>query len=300
MNTDPEAKKRHDEAKPEHKVALVVADLGVNSFLFQQFNNRGWAVEYVTDNASALSLLTQRPFDLIITSENTSAEDDIDLLSQMRAIRPHTRMIILTGNSTTADVIAALRAGAFSYFSKPYSMEALSGMVRIAIESPYWDDAIEVLSAKPSWIRILVRCDPQTGERMVQFFHEIVDLPEEEKAQVAYAFREMLVNAIRHGAKFDPTQFVEISYVRARHMVGCRVKDPGEGFSLNELYHAAVANPPNDPVRHMLFRDAAGLPPGGYGILLSRHLVDELIYSDKGNDVLLVKYLNEKTEAKLA
>jgi hypothetical protein len=31
--------------------------------------------------------------------------------------------------------------------------------------------------------------------------------------------------------------------------------------------------------------------PGGFGILLTRNLVDELIYSEKGNEVLFIKYL---------
>jgi hypothetical protein len=34
------------------------------------------------------------------------------------------------------------------------------------------------------------------------------------------------------------------------------------------------------------------LRPGGFGVLLARHLVDELIYGEKGNEVLLLKYLD--------
>ena len=75
-------------------------------------------------------------------------------------------------------------------------------------------------------------------------------------------------------------------------MILCRVKDPGEGFSLEEIRHAAVANPPDDPLRHQAYRDAQGLRPGGFGLLLTRSLVDELIYGEKGNEVLMVKYLN--------
>ena len=33
--------------------------------------------------------------------------------------------------------------------------------------------------------------------------------------------------------------------------------------------------------------------PGGYGILLAQKLVDELIYNEDGNEVLLVKYLDD-------
>jgi hypothetical protein len=34
-----------------------------------------------------------------------------------------------------------------------------------------------------------------------------------------------------------------------------------------------------------------GIRPGGFGLLLSKKLVDDLIYSEQGNDVLLIKYL---------
>jgi anti-sigma regulatory factor (Ser/Thr protein kinase)/ActR/RegA family two-component response regulator len=297
--TSPDRKSSAFASPATHKSVLVVADLEINTMLHDHFVNQGWSAEYVASNDGALSLLKDRTFDLILTAQATSAKEDIKLLRQIRAVRPHTRMIILTDESTTQDVISALREGAFSYFSKPYSFQTLSEMIGMAIEEPCWDDGIEVISATPAWIDLLVRCNRGVAERMMQFFCELADLPEPEKGQIAYAFREMLLNAMRHGAGFDPSQYVEISYVRARHAIICRVQDPGKGFSLDELYHAAIANPIDNPVRHIMVREAAGLPPGGYGILLSRHLVDELIYNEQGNEVLLVKYLDAKKTAEV-
>lgn len=285
----------------DQKTALMVlTDLDASAMLIDYLATQSWGIEYAPDNESALSLICERPFDLIITAETTSAKADIELLRKVRRVRAHSRMIILTSETTPADVVSALREHAFSYFSTPYSLDALAQVIRIAMEGPCWDDGIEVLSATPAWVRLLARCDLGTAERVMQFFQEMIDLPEEEKNGVAYAFREMLLNAIRHGAQFDPSQYVEISYVRARHMVECRVKDPGQGFSLSELYHSALANPDDDPTRHIHFREASGLPSGGYGILLSQHLVDELIYNEKGNEVLLVKYIPGSGPAKAA
>jgi hypothetical protein len=34
------------------------------------------------------------------------------------------------------------------------------------------------------------------------------------------------------------------------------------------------------------------LQPGGFGLLLAKHIVDELIYGESGNDVILIKYLD--------
>jgi len=250
-----------------------------------------WNIERVRDNAAALALITLRAYALVITGTDTSGGADLDLLRKIRLIRPHTRLIIRTNESTPADVIASMRERAFSYFSEPLSWDVFAEMVQLAAEGPCWDDGIEVLSATPTWIRLAARCDKMTADRLLQFFHEIAELPDSEKLEVASAFREMLLNAIEHGGKFDPEQYVEVSYLRARHMVICRIKDPGKGFSLDEIYHAATLNPPEDPLQHQAHRDSQGLRPGGFGVLLARSFVDEVIYSEKGNDVLLVKYV---------
>jgi anti-sigma regulatory factor (Ser/Thr protein kinase) len=215
-------------------------------------------------------------------------------------VRPHTRLIILTEEFIPGDVLAAIRERAFSYFSRPFSTERLAEMIRIAMSEPFWDDGIEVLSGTPNWVRLCVRCDLATANRLLQFYREASDLPDAETEEVATAFREILMNAMEHGGKFDPSQHVEVSYVRTRRMVLCRVKDPGQGFSLEELQHSAIANPEEDPFKHMETREAQGKRPGGFGILMAMKLVDDLIYNEKGNEVLLVKYLNKEGKSSSA
>lgn len=277
------------------KTALVVdADPQVEALLLNTLKSGPWVVQHAADNKSALAQAESRAFDLIITSEKSTGQEDIELLRQLRSVRPHTRLIILVDESTPADVIASMRERAFSYFSKPYSPDALAEMIRISAEGPCWDDGIEVVSATPEWIQVMARCDLRTADRLLQFLHEIAALPDTEAQAVGMAFREILMNAIEHGGRLDSTKYVEISYVRARHMVECRVKDPGEGFALDEIRHAAIANPSDDPIHHVAYREAQGMRPGGFGVLLAKHLVDELLYSEKGNEVVLVKYLGQK------
>ena len=250
-----------------------------------------WEMRRAPDNLAALAMIEAKAFDLIITGVKTSGREDVDLLQRIRQIHPHTRMIILTDRKTPGDVLASMRERAFSYFSEPFSLEAIAEMVRNATEGTCWDDGIEVLAATSEWISLAVRCDIKTADRLIQFLREFTDLCESDKRDVGFAFREMLLNAIEHGGRLDPNQYVEISYVRTRRAVICRIKDPGEGFSLDEIKHAAVGNPPDDPLAHFAVRNACGLRPGGFGVMLARQLVDELVYDEKGNEVLLVKYL---------
>ena len=281
------------EAQPvsDKKVLVVDPDPQTSAMLSSILTPLDWAMEIAPDNKAVFGLVKSRHYDLIITGEETAAREDIELLQEIRRVRPHTRMIILTCDSTPGDVIASMREHAFGYFSKPFSLESLAEIVLMVTEGPCWDDGIELLSATPTLISLAVRCDVRTADRLLLFLREIADIPECEKRGVGTAFREMLLNAIEHGGHFDPEQYVEITYVRARKMVMCRIKDPGEGFSLDEIQHAAIANPPEDPIQHIARREQMGLRPGGYGVLMARQLVDELIYGEKGNEVLLVKYL---------
>jgi anti-sigma regulatory factor (Ser/Thr protein kinase) len=251
----------------------------------------GWNIARSANNKSALEMLKNQAYDLVLTGEESSGKQDVELLRQIRTVRPHVRLIIITSKSTPADVIAAMRERAFSYFSEPYSMEAFEKILHLSTTGPVWDEGIEILSATPQFIQLVARCDRKTADRLIQFIHEIADLPMKERDAVGMAFREMLMNAIEHGAHFKATQHVAISYIRAKHMVLCRVKDPGEGFSLEDLDHAAIKNPPSNPIRHLGVREKQGLRPGGFGILVTQNIIDELIYGEKGNEVVLIKYL---------
>jgi DNA-binding response OmpR family regulator len=283
-------------ATGHHNALIVDSSPELNQLLTNLFDPADWSVQFATDNREALLLAKERPFDLIITGERTTGKEDIELLQRLRLVRPHTRLIILTDEFIPGDVLASIRERAFSYFARPFSTEKLAEMIRISMAEPHWDDGIEILSAMPQWIRLSVRCDVLTANRLIQFFREASDLPDAEKEEVSTAFREMLLNAMEHGAQFDPTQFVEISYVRTKRMILCKVKDPGKGFSLDELKHAAITNPPEDPFRHMEERENRGIRPGGFGILMAKKLVDELLYNEQGNEVLLVKYLDKREE----
>src|SRR5271165_168481 len=276
------------------RTALLIGDdPEVKSALSTVLTPEGWKLEQSSTLDKALVMAKARQFDLIVTSRETSGNQDVEFLRRLRRVRPHTRIIILTDDSTPADVIASMREHAFGYLSEGFSIESLAETVRTVMETPTWDDGIEIMSATPNLITLAVRCTMLTAERLLQFIREVADLPDEERQDVGMAFREMLLNAMEHGGNFDPEKYVEICYVRTKHMVMARIKDPGDGFTLEEVQHAAIGNPPDDPIAHVIRRNEEGMRPGGYGVMLAKNLVDELIYGEKGNEVLLVKYLPE-------
>jgi DNA-binding NarL/FixJ family response regulator len=283
----------HDNPQLQKRVlVLACSDSPVMSAVSRVLSS--WRVECARDNEEALALVEKSAFDLVITDQASSSREDVELLRKARLVRPNTRLIIVADRSTPADVIAAIRARAFSYITKPLSAQVVEDVLQLAMESPAWEDAIEMLSGTDAWIRLSVRCDVSTANRLQQFVREFLDLAEVDEDKVATASREMLLNAMEYGGKFDPERRIESAYLRARRVVLIRIKDPGEGFSLKENLDTAANNPSDDPLHHLKHREAQGIRPGGYGILLAKNLVDELFYGEKGNDVLLIKYINDE------
>ena len=139
----------------------------------------------------------------------------------------------MTAESTPATVISSLRDQAVGYFSKPFSLDAVAETGRSRAESPAPEGDIEVLSAIPQWIALQLRCKLEIADRLVPFLSELAtDLSIQEREDVGTAFRELLMNAIEHGAGKDPSKTVRVDYMRTAKSMIYKILDPGEGFSL--------------------------------------------------------------------
>jgi anti-sigma regulatory factor (Ser/Thr protein kinase)/ActR/RegA family two-component response regulator len=249
-------------------------------------------MEYSAGNADALQRLRMRSFGIVITDPNSAIDEDLALLEEMRTIRPGVKCIVLARHSTPDDVIAALRARVFACFTPPFEVGHITQLACKAASDSYWRDDIQVLSARPGWVSVRVNSRLITAERLMTFAKELsVQLPEETRDETMQAFREILLNAMEHGAAFNPEQVVEVTAVRTERAIVFYVHDPGAGFRRESITHAAFVNPV-DPVAHIEQREQEGLRGGGYGLLLAAGTVDELIYNEIGNEVLLIKYLN--------
>ncbi|HZQ54696.1 MAG TPA: ATP-binding protein [Bryobacteraceae bacterium] len=157
---------------------------------------------------------------------------------------------------------------------------------------------IEVRSAAPGWISIHTAPEVECKDKVVRFFRsQLIDLPEDLREKLGLAVDELLGNAIEHGAKLAPKLGVDLTFIRTERMVLIHVKDAGPGFSMNEVAHAAVNNPPEEPLRHIEFRSQLGMRPGGFGIMLVKQVADELVYNEQGNEVIFLKYLDGASRA---
>jgi anti-sigma regulatory factor (Ser/Thr protein kinase) len=250
-------------------------------------------VEQTASFEVGLALLGKRRFDLVVVEDMRTAAADGDLVAAIREAQPGVRVIVIDPAPSSVDVIEAIQQKAYSYFSRPFSLGMVRDMMESAVRTPPCDDCIRVTSALPEFLSLRIRCTLTTADRLMQFMEELkFDLDPEERLGIATAFRELLMNAIEHGGNLNPEKWVCVSRVRSKRALVYHMEDPGPGFSREGLEHAAVSHPDASPVAHLEARDKAGLRMGGFGILMAKRLVDEVIYNEQGNEVIMVKHLD--------
>ena len=274
------------------RILLVDDDRGLRHVLSTFLTDAGHVVETAGDGPDALAMLGERPFDIVLLDIGLPSMNGLEVLEQARSLPTPPLVIMMTADDTSETLLEAVRRQAYRYLRKPFPPNAIVEIVDDALK-PAAALSIEVVSARPEWLEIVAPCVLEMADRIQSFvMHLEADLPEPVREAVAQAFRELLTNAIEWGGKLDPNRKVRISCVRAKRMLFYRISDPGEGFDIDGLLHAAITNPEDDPIQHIAVREEKGLRPGGFGLAMTRSLVDELIYNEARNEVIFVKYLD--------
>ena len=271
---------------------VVDDDPAVLELLTSTLGRDGRHVVGASDGHTALDEMERSPYDLLVAGLSRNGMDGLALMRRARLIRPETPVILTAEKADPARVLRAMRERAYSYFHKPLPPGAVSDMVQQALAASDWQNDIEVVSARPEWVALSLRCKMEACDRAVQFLREVyTGIPVPVREDIAAALRELLMNAIEHGGHQDPSNVVRVGLVHMQRIFIGRVQDPGTGFSLEAMPHAAIGNPPGSPIQHVEVRAEQGQRPGGFGILITRSLVDDLLYSERGNEVLFVKHL---------
>lgn len=251
-----------------------------------------YEVKLAKDGSDAVSKVRHTRFDLVFLDVWMPGLSGLDALAQIRETPAHPKVIIMTSDGTPENVLRAVREQAYEFVAKPFPPKHAIELAQRALDDKT-APLIEVISAQPHWVELSIPCTREAAERVQGFMmHLEANLSENIRSTVGQAFRELLLNAVEWGGKLDPNRRVRIAQLRTTRMILYRIADPGPGFQIENLEHAAVGHP-EDPVAHIEVRDKLGLRPGGFGIMMIRALADELLYNEARNEVVFIKYLPE-------
>jgi DNA-binding NtrC family response regulator len=83
---------------------------------------------------TALAMIQERPFDLVISDINLNAElSGLDLLRVFKESNPLGQVLLISGFGTLETAIQAVRQGAFDYISKPFSINEVKSTTERAL-----------------------------------------------------------------------------------------------------------------------------------------------------------------------
>jgi len=274
------------------RILIADDDRPTRELLAHTLRAARYAVQEAADGAEALARLRRGKYNLVLLDVWMPRKTGLEVLAAIHKKRSPPRVVIMTTDDTPETLLRAVREQAYRYVSKPMAPNELLSVVKDTLAAPARLPAIEVISARPHWVELLVPCAMEAAFRLKEFIARLdADLPADVRERVAQAFHELLLNAIEWGGKLNPKRKVRIAYVRTPRLLLYRIADPGRGFSFENLPHSALSNPAAEPFQHSFVREEKGIRPGGFGLLMTRAQVDELVYNEAQNEVLFVKFL---------
>jgi DNA-binding response OmpR family regulator len=274
------------------QTALIVDDEEeITDVLREMLHLRGIKSHAVHDGKSALQWARDYRPDLLLLDLMLPDLDGYSVCQQLKLDRETNRIpiIMVTGLGRPEDRVRGLEVGANQYITKPFSIDQLS---RAVAEATAWREAL-LRSGTEGEIHFQMPSDTRLLDELNRLLSSILlhsGLSEKDAARLTMAVREMGANGMEWGHRKQADMLLTVTYRIDPKKVEIIIRDKGPGFDLSDLPHAAD---PEEPDRHLVHRDALGLRPGGFGILMTRGLVDQMSYNDKGNEVRLVKYVTK-------
>lgn len=172
-----------------NQLLVVDDDPQVLIALDETLKRKGYSVTTAGNAIEVLSKLRDRDYQLIISDVRMPNINGVELLRRVRAVSPSTPVVLLTAFGTVQNAVEAMKLGAFDYLLKPFTSEALEGVVKkalasagpsrkpshtIATQDPTMRQILDRMQqAAKSEATVLIQAESGTGkELLARYIHE--------------------------------------------------------------------------------------------------------------------------------
>ena len=274
------------------RILVVEDDQALCSLLSTLLGVEGYRTEVSCDGVDAVQkVLAERP-DAVVLDVMLPGRDGFEICRELK-FRRETNLIpivMLTAMQGKEAETSGLRVGANRYLTKPFEPGDLLKEIRCAL-----DHRRELEQGRThTALEIQMNSDSRNREQLNDMLSELflfTPLSEEEVGRIRYAALEMIENAMEWGNRRQKDLLVSIRYEVTDDHVKFVITDQGQGFDPKCLPHAACED---DPAAHLCIREKLGLRDGGFGLMITRGIMDEVRYNERGNQVTLIKRFNKQ------
>jgi DNA-binding NtrC family response regulator len=116
------------------KILLVEDDLSLGAMLAMDLKRRGHEIDLAKSGAEAKTKIASAEYDAVISDLKLGDLDGLEVLALAKGRDPRTEVIMMTGHGSIDTAVAAIKAGAFDYLTKPVETEELNLVLAKALE----------------------------------------------------------------------------------------------------------------------------------------------------------------------
>ncbi len=116
------------------RVLLIDDDPSLCEALSEGLEPRGWSLRATTSPAEALAMLASEEFDAVLSDVRMPGVGGIELCRKIHDRTPDVPVVLLTGFGSFETAVAAIRAGAYDFLSKPAKLDAVEIALARAVE----------------------------------------------------------------------------------------------------------------------------------------------------------------------
>jgi two-component system response regulator HydG len=118
----------------ERRILIIDDDRSMCEVLETELRRREFDVAYVTSAQDALARFEQEDYGLVITDVNMAGMSGVELCRQLVSRREDMPVIVITAYANMETAIAAIRAGAYDFVTKPFDMDELALTIERALK----------------------------------------------------------------------------------------------------------------------------------------------------------------------
>jgi two-component system response regulator AtoC len=115
---------------PQLSILVIDDDPKILRSVGNYLEARGHAVALASGGTEGLAVLERMSVDIVITDVQMPEMDGFEVLERVQAVSPGTEVIVITGFGDVERAMRAMRAGAFDFFSKPFTVQDLSAALQ--------------------------------------------------------------------------------------------------------------------------------------------------------------------------
>src|SRR3990172_6441884 len=125
---------REAEMAEPRSILVVDDDRAMREMLASMFREQGFQVAEAGSADEATKLLGESDFDVVLSDIRMPGKSGIQMVGDVRRLRPHTPVILMTAFGSIDSAVEAMRAGAFDYVRKPFEPDVVQLTVELALE----------------------------------------------------------------------------------------------------------------------------------------------------------------------